>query len=171
MSNEQWRPIPGYEGIYEVSSLGRVRSLPRVDAQGGRRRMRLHKPSRMDAWGHLGVKIRKGGKVKSRYVHQLVLEAFVGPRPIGMVACHWNDIPHDNRLENLRWASPGDNRTDLIRNGHDPNLSKTQCPRGHPYDEENTRNYAGRRHCRKCQRIHEAAYRTRRAAAGERSAT
>lgn len=124
--------------------------------------MRLHKPSRLDKWGHLGVKVRRSGVVKSRYVHQLVLEAFVGPRPTGMFGCHWNDVPDDNRLENLRWASPSANRFDMIRNGHDHNAQKTHCHRGHRFSADNTRIYAGRRHCRECQRTYEAAYRARR---------
>src|SRR5665647_1789598 len=103
MSAEEWRAVPGYEGTYEVSDQGRVRALARIDAQGGRRRGRLFKPSRMDAWGHRGVKLRRDGVVRSRYVHHLVLEAFVGPRPAGTEACHWNDVPDDNRLVNLRW--------------------------------------------------------------------
>lgn len=161
---ETWLPVVGYEGIYEVSNLGHVRSLPRIDAQGGHRRMRIHKPARMDAWGHLGVKLRRNGVITSRYVHQLVLEAFVGPRPDGMLACHWNDVPDDNRLGNLRWGTPKDNRADLIRNGHDHNLVKTKCKWGHPYTEENVRKHRGHRHCRACQFRYEAEYRERKRA-------
>lgn len=162
--DETWLPVVGYVGLYEVSNLGRVRSLPRRDAQGNWRRLRVHKPTRMDAWGHPGVKLRKDGLISSRYVHQLVLEAFVGPRPDGMFACHWNDVPDDNRLENLRWATPRENRADLIRNGHDHNLVKTECKWGHPYTEESVRLYRGRRHCRVCQVHYEAEYRMRRMA-------
>lgn len=162
--NEKWLPVVGYAGLYEVSNLGRVRSLPRIDAQGGHRRMRIHKPSRMDAWGHLGVKLRKDGVVASRYVHHLVLDAFVGPPPDGMIACHWNDVPDDNRVENLRWGTPGDNRADMIRNGHDHNLLKTECKWGHPYTEDNVRMYRGRRHCRTCQSRYDAEHRERRRA-------
>jgi hypothetical protein len=153
----------GYEARYEVSDLGRVRALPRVDAQGGHRKLRLFKPSRMDAWGHRGVKLRRDGVARSRYVHHLVLEAFVGPCPPGMVACHWNDVPDDNRLSNLRWATKSENRLDCVRNGGDHNASKTDCVRGHQFTSENTTLRNGRRHCRECQRIHQAAYRARRA--------
>lgn len=157
---EEWRAVPGYDGVYEVSDMGGVRSLPKVDAQGGRRKLRVFKPSKMDAWGHLGVKLRRDGVVKSRYVHQLVLEAFVGPRPDGAVACHWNDVPDDNRLSNLRWDTPAGNRADIIRNGRDPGLRKTHCPHGHAYTPENT--YVSpdrRRYCRTCQRRHYKNYR------------
>lgn len=170
LSGEAWRAVPGYEGRYEVSDRGRVRSLPHIDAQGGHRRLRVLKPSRMDAWGHVGVKLRRNGVVKSRYAHHLVLEAFVGPRPTGMHACHWNDVPDDNRLSNLRWDTPTANRLDCVRNGGDHNARKTHCLRGHPFTPENTRTYAGRRHCRECQRIYEAAYKARRAASEKREA-
>lgn len=156
---ETWRPVVGYVGLYEVSNRGRVRSVPRRDVRGYQRRMRVHRPSRMDAYGHVGVKLRKDGKVSSRYVHQLVLEAFVGARPKGTIACHWNDVSDDNRVENLRWATPRDNRNDMIRNGHDVNLAKTECKWGHPLTEDNIRIYAGRRHCQTCQRRNEAKYR------------
>lgn len=159
---EAWRPVVGYEGVYEVSDLGGVRALPKVDAQGGRRKMRVFKPSKMDAWGHLGVKLRRDGVIKSRYVHQLVLEAFAGPRPAGFVACHWNDIPNDNRLANLRWAPPAANRADVIRNGRDPNLRKTHCPSGHEYTPDNTyTSPTRRRSCRTCQRRHRANYKAK----------
>lgn len=161
--SETWRAIPGYEGIYEVSDQGGVRALPRVDAQGGRRRLRVFKPSRMDMWGHVGVKLRRNGVVRSFYVHRLVLDAFVGPCPPGMEACHWNDVPDDNRLSNLRWATKSANRFDSVRNGGDHNARKTHCWRGHPFSAENTKVRNGRRHCRACQYIYQAAYRARRA--------
>ncbi len=60
---------------------------------------------------------RIGANRKSLHVHVLVLEAFVGPRPSGFDACHWNDVKTDNRIENLRWASHRDNANDAVRNG------------------------------------------------------
>lgn len=160
--DEQWRPVVGYEGLYEISDHGNARSLARIDAQGGRRKPRMFSPSRMDIRGHLGIKTRRDGIVKSQYVHRLVLEAFVGPCPDGMEACHWNDVADDNRLENLRWATRSSNRYDRVRNGLDQNAKKTHCRRGHPYDSINTKKYAGRRHCRECMRINDAAYKARR---------
>lgn len=54
---------------------------------------------------------------ENQFVHQLMLEAFVGPRPPKADACHWNDIRDDNRIENLRWASHQENSMDACRNG------------------------------------------------------
>lgn len=58
-----------------------------------------------------------GGKGRTKDVHDLVLTAFVGPRPAGSLGLHWNDIPTDNRLENLRWGTKRDNSLDALRNG------------------------------------------------------
>lgn len=170
MTDEVWKPVVGYEGLYEVSNWGNARSLARVDAQGGRRKQRMFKPSRMDKWGHLGIKIRRDGVVKSRYVHHLVLEAFVGPRPEGMEACHWNDVADDNRLENLRWDTRGANRHDRVRNGRDQNANKNHCHRGHAFSESNTYINNGRRHCRKCQQIRHREYRGRKSMGSPMSA-
>src|SRR5205823_4193164 len=86
MSVETWRPVVGYQGLYGVSDLGRVRTLGRVDTRGRRRAARLMKPSR-NSLGHIQVRLtprpvdgRAQRPVTCR-VAVLVLEAFVGPRP------------------------------------------------------------------------------------------
>lgn len=109
---EQWKPVPGFEGAYEVSNQGRVRSRPhyvRLVAHGVETR-RLS-PGKMlspgaNRSGHVTVAIGKGN---SRLVHQLVLEAFVGPRPEGYDSLHLNHAPADNRLENLRYGPRAEN--------------------------------------------------------------
>mgnify|MGYP002606053720 CR=1 FL=1 len=118
MNEEVWKAVPNYEGKYEVSSLGRVRSLPhfvRGRNAKGVRFLRLSpgrvlRPGKTKS-GHVSVAIGRGN---SRLVHQLVLEAFVGPRPKsidGMTVdvLHINGIPSDNRLENLKYGSRGEN--------------------------------------------------------------
>lgn len=154
---EIWKPVVGYEGIYEVSTLGRVYSIKRqitkrngaVATVGGRILKGILGKS-----GHRSVTLaRLNGETTRKYVHRLVLETFVGPCPEGMEACHWNDIPDDNRLSNLRWASRTDNMYDRSRNGKDNNATKNaiKCARGHAFDEENTIVYSdGHRACRKC---------------------
>jgi NUMOD4 motif/HNH endonuclease len=115
-SAEQWRPVPGYEGFYEVSDMGNVRSAKRrrgskggqlKPALSGGRSPRLH------------VVLFHGSFAsrKSRLVHQLVLEAFIGPRPPGMEACHGPGGPLDNRLVNLYWATHIQNMADRVRDG------------------------------------------------------
>lgn len=109
---EIWKPIAGYEGRYEVSNLGRVRSFHRR----GCRILRLSDRGAPD--NYLIVSLALNGRTRTRLVHHLVLLTFVGPRPEGMVACHTNDVPHDNRLENLRWDTQEENMADrLTRDG------------------------------------------------------
>lgn len=66
--------------------------------------------------GHVYVRLSPGGIAK--YVHHLVLEAFVGPRPSGMEACHFPDRnPANNSLSNLRWDTRKSNRNDMVTHG------------------------------------------------------
>lgn len=127
--SELWRPVSGYEGLYEVSDHGRVRSLDRVciycrvDQYSGREltvhrhiKGKLLRPGRMTA-GHMSVSL---GRHNSIPVHTLVLTAFLGLRPEGMEACHNNGNPSDNRLPNLRWDTRSSNLHDAVRHGTKP---------------------------------------------------
>lgn len=152
---EQWLPVPGYEGVYEVSNLGRVRSLDRKDNLGRLRRGRVLK-LRTDRDGYL--QFHAGGKHRRILrVHRLVLLAFEGPAPEGAnEALHGDGNPLNNALTNLRWGSRSENAVDAVVHGTHRNTAKTHCPRGHPYDEDNTyinpnTNY---RACRECARAH-----------------
>ncbi|MEY3180200.1 MAG: hypothetical protein RL614_672 [Pseudomonadota bacterium] len=116
---EEWRPIAGYEGVYEVSNLGRVRSLDRlVRANSGWRRtgVRYFNPSNSG-------KNKKYKRVllrnpdKQRPVHHLVLEAFIGPRPENCEARHLDGDPSNNRLDNLAWGTKAENEADKIKHG------------------------------------------------------
>lgn len=113
---ERWAPVPGYPG-YEVSDLGAVRSY-RISGPGDRlrREPRVMHPSAAHA-GHLRVPLHRAGVKELRFVHHLVLEAFVGPRPQGKECCHNNGNPSDNRLENLRWDTSKANAADRERHG------------------------------------------------------
>lgn len=113
---EEWRAVVGFEGAYEVSNLGRVRSLTRSWLQESRhgttyvynKNGRLLRPGRMPG-GHYSVAIGRGN---SLCVHDLVLSAFQGPRPPGWQARHLNGWPSDNRDSNLVWAPKGPNEQD-----------------------------------------------------------
>lgn len=75
--------------------------------------------------GYRRVRLRHEGKTNVFWVHHLVLEAFVGPCPPGMEACHFPDRnPANNRLDNLRWATHGDNCEDRSRHGTQPSGEK-----------------------------------------------
>jgi hypothetical protein len=100
---EVWQYVPGSDGMYEVSSRGRVWS---------NRSNKIMSLSVANTGYH---QVNLAGKI--RHVQRLVLEAFVGPCPMGHEACHGNGIKTDNRLENLRWDTRRGNMADASRHG------------------------------------------------------
>jgi hypothetical protein len=126
MEQEIWKDCVGYEGLYQVSNLGRVRGLDRyvkrerynkiseVSRKGG-----IMKPSICN--GGMMLHFWKDGiSSKPVKVHNLVLEAFVGERPKGYQACHFPDRSHENnRLDNLRWDTSANNQRDKLYHGTD----------------------------------------------------
>ena len=157
---EQWRPVLGYESSYEVSSLGRVRSLPRVIVRRNGRPIPVKGGIRKLVRSANSLRVTLG-KSDVRLVHHLVLEAFVGPRPEGAIGLHWNDDPTDNRVENLRWGTYSDNNHDRVRNGIHHNARKTHCKRGHEFTPENIyQNKRGVRACKLCARLRAATRRS-----------
>lgn len=115
---EDWRAVVGYEGYYEVSNLGRVRSLSRVTTQGHKMIGRVLKHSLNGTGGYAALHLAKDGENKRKKVHVLVLEAFIGPRPAGMQGCHQDDDPSNPALSNLRWGTPRSNHDDRIKSGN-----------------------------------------------------
>lgn len=108
---EEWRDIRGYEGFYQVSNFGRVRSIDRVvkcrDFEMTRKGVVL-KDAPMTG-GYRCVALQKDGKRKTFYVHRLVADAFV-PNPNKLNECdHINRNPSDNRSVNLRWCTHEEN--------------------------------------------------------------
>lgn len=110
--SEEWKDIPGYEGLYQVSNLGRVRSLDRKYSKGKDRKIVL------DAWGYPQVGLYKGSSGKTFHVHRLVLLAFIGPCPKGMETRHFPDPDRtNNRLDNLSWGTRLENAKDAKEQG------------------------------------------------------
>lgn len=125
---EIWKPIKGYEGVYEVSSFGNVRSLGMNVISNNSR---------------TGYQFKKGKLLKQFYnrryktvtlcwigrktitVHTLVLESFVSDRPDNMEACHNDGNPENNNLSNLRWGTHKENSSDKIVHGTFQRGSKT----------------------------------------------
>jgi HNH endonuclease len=114
--DDQFKHIDGFPG-YRVSRDGEVQSRWRRGSRGRMTDTWLPlKPIRRRS-GHLVVNLHRDGKKTARYIHHLVLEAFVGPRPEGLVCCHWDGNPTNNRVENLRWDTHRANGADTIRHG------------------------------------------------------
>lgn len=119
LPGEVWMPIPGYEGCYSVSNLGRVYSHRRllngpagIQAYGG-----VLVTPRPVTKGYLQVTLSVNGKRTYRSVHRLVLLAFVGECPEGMEACHGDGVPTNNQLANLRWDTRSNNQFDKVAHG------------------------------------------------------
>src|SRR5262249_14775681 len=126
VDEETWRDIPGFEGAYQVSDLGQVRSLDRWVCHSTyqnviyRRLVRgqILRPNLMPS-GHRTVTLGRG-KRRDKYtakIHALVLLAFVGPYPERQEIRHLNGIPDDNRLVNLEYATRSRNRLDIKWHG------------------------------------------------------
>ena len=109
---EIWKPVVGYEGLYEVSNIGRVRSLARiVECNDGRKRKikdRTLKGSR-NSGGYYGITLHKDGCTKSVNIHRIVAEAFV-PNPLEKEEVnHKDENPGNNHASNLEWVTAKEN--------------------------------------------------------------
>ena len=116
---EEWRDIPGYEGAYQASTLGNVRSLNRIVRNvGGTRehKGRVLKPSKHPN-GYLSVALCLGGKRTSKFVHALVIQAFLGVPSEGLQTCHNDGNPANNNLSNLRFDTIQANHQDKRAHG------------------------------------------------------
>lgn len=118
---EIWKPVVGYEGFYEVSNIGRVRSLERKDCLGRTVKERVLKPAFND-FGYLIVGLCAGGKQKTLKVHRLVCEAFHENPYNKPQVNHLNEDKSDNRAVNLEWATAKEN---LNHGAHNERMAKT----------------------------------------------
>lgn len=104
---EEWRDVVGYEGLYAVSNLGRVRN-----SKG------LIRKQKKDRYGYMILSMARDGIKKHPAVHRLVWEAFNGTIPEGMQIDHINTVRDDNRIENLRVVSSKDNQNNSLTLSH-----------------------------------------------------
>jgi hypothetical protein len=164
---EQWLPIGGYESRYEVSNLGRIRSLPKGNI------LKPHPRGR-----YQGVSLSLNGAVRGAYIHHLVALAFLGQRPDGYDICHEDGDRANNCADNLRYDTHSANMRDSLQHGTHRSTAVTHCPRGHEYTPSNSMLHVTRapdggakshRSCRECHRLRNET-RNRRLAAEKRRA-
>lgn len=113
LPGERWAAIPGYEGWYEASTLGRIKRVAHGHAT---QKGRVLSPA-PNKHGYIVVELNKGGTAKAHSAHRLVMAAFAGPLPAGQQVNHKNTIKHDNRLENLEYCTPQENIAHAVANG------------------------------------------------------
>lgn len=155
IGEERWLPVPDWEGLYEVSDHGRVRSLARTIIRSNGRPYSVPErilTERVGSMGYPQVSLCRDNKIRQASVHVLVLEAFDRPRPEGHHACHWDDIKTNNHVSNLRWGTPSDNAQDALRNGHNHYAKRDECINGHPFSGDNLVIHGNARRCKTCLR-------------------
>lgn len=102
LPNEIWKPVIGYEGLYEISNLGRVKSFLR-------KKQKLMKLTPNAKTGYFMVTLRKDNFGWPHTVHSLVARMFIGEKPNGYVIDHRNGVKTDNRIENLEYVTRREN--------------------------------------------------------------
>ena len=110
---EEWRDVPDYEEHYQVSNLGRIKSI-KFGKESIIKGQKIGTKKQ-----YLKIKLVRNGKETPLYIHELVMLAFVGECPDEMIICHSNDVGIDNKLTNLRYDTRTENKIDMYR--IDPN--------------------------------------------------
>lgn len=165
-----WRPVVGFEGHYEVSNAGHVRSLDRVvrniNGHSRSHKGRMLSPS-ATRYGYMKVNFYENGKGVTDYVHRVVAAAFIGPCPEGMEVDHIDNDSQNNCVENLTYITHAQNMARQrefgtsnackAARGEHYLQKRTHCPRGHVLSDPNLTNYGkklGVRICKACARAH-----------------
>jgi hypothetical protein len=110
-----WKDIEGYEGLYQISDKGEVKSLPK-EHRYGLKTEKILKP-KIDKDGYYGVSLCKNGKSKSKKIHRLVAQMFINNPNNKPTVNHINAIVNDNTLSNLEWATHSEQNYHLYKLG------------------------------------------------------
>jgi hypothetical protein len=133
MQTEIWKPISGYNGYYEVSNLGRVRSITRKIERTDpnditKKRLFTYKGKLVPFWltkrGYCRLTICINGIAKKYLVHRLVADAFIPNNENKLQVNHINCVKTDNRVENLEWVTNYENYLHSVENGLQVNSLK-----------------------------------------------
>ena len=135
LTTETWRPIPGFEGLYEVSDLGRVRSL--VNSHRMPRHVPLVMRQETERHGYRRVMLRSSATRRHHLVHRLVALAFFGPASDGAVCNHMDGVKSNNIPSNLEWTTSKGNAAHAVATGlypsgerHGSRTKREARPRG-----------------------------------------
>lgn len=168
---KRWLPVPDYEGLYEISSHGQAHSL---------RKNIILKPSYSNTGGYPMVHLYKNGQGEGKYLHQMVMEAFVGPCPEGQEVRHLDGNPRNCRWApgneeetkaaggNLIYGTKRENQFDQVAHGTHPWASRDCCENDHELTEDNVWIEYGEdgafvaRRCKACNRDRSAKQREKR---------
>lgn len=129
---ELWLPVVGYEGLYEVSDHGNVRSLNKTFIQRSATGKIYKRPKKakdlklgLDRHGYYRISLNANGKIKNCGVHQLVLLAFVGSKPTEKhIVNHKDGNPKNNHVSNLEWVTYSENSQHAVDTGLSPKGEK-----------------------------------------------
>lgn len=148
---EQWRAIEGYQSVYEVSNLGRIKSCAKwlaFTSKRGRRCVRRTAPKFLALQtlpaGYRIVQLHLDGQRVARTVHSLVAAAFIGSRPEKYDIAHYDGNPANNRADNLRYATRRENHRDKIRHGTHAHGSRIKQAKLREQHIPTIRGYRGR---------------------------
>jgi hypothetical protein len=141
---EQWKDIKGYEGAYQISNLGRIKSLDRICVEmprGCKRHIKGKLMSPTDnGKGYMIISLKKHGTRKSKYIHRLVAEAFI-PNPNSYtIVNHIDYNKKNNNVNNLEWCTQKDNIQHSSKNMRKPHNCKSST--GHKYITQKSKKYA-----------------------------
>lgn len=156
---ETWQTIPGYDNHYQISTMGRVKSLQRTIPHGNNSTRTINEKILRPILGNTGylqVTLWKNHHRNNKQIHRLVAETFLGPPPQNMEVCHNNGNRTDNHLDNLRYDTKSANAKDRNTHGTNHYKNKTHCPRGHILKAPNLikSKKQGHRSCLACSRAY-----------------
>lgn len=142
---------------YVITDRARVFSLPRVVMRSNGRPYTVPGGEIKPTWNgeHWQIEMRDADSNRViRYLHTMMLEAFVSSRPEGMKGLHRDDDVHHNLIENLYWGTSSENTLDSVRNGTHHHAQKVDCKRGHRLEHPNLGHWSKGRACLACNRTH-----------------
>lgn len=116
---EIWKDIPGYEGLYQASNLGNIRSIAFINNRGVKHRIKV-KAQKEGVWGRMYTMLYKDTKRKNWLVHRLIAITFL-PNPNNYPEInHIDGNPKNNRVDNLEWCTASYNMKHAYKNGLNP---------------------------------------------------